>query len=159
MFKKSILAVLLTLCLCFSFGLTSHAETVISIVAEGTLVDVAAFEATILAPDTTTADDFEAHFPSGWVDFSAGKLLSAFDGTGETSLPSGGIGQFDTDTTLGGWELTNQAGTVLKLGLDGDYLVKVKAGNYVITPVPIPSAILLLGGGLISLIAVRRRRS
>jgi hypothetical protein len=156
MLKKSILTVFLTLCLFFSLALTSHAATVISIVAEGLLADIAAFEATILTPDTATAADFTNNFPMGWINFSSGKLLSAFDSTFMASLTTGPIGSFDMDVTLGGWELTNQAGTVLTLGTD--YFVNPVGTNYEIV-VPIPSAIVLLGGGLLGLVALRRRRS
>ena len=37
------------------------------------------------------------------------------------------------------------------------YFVNLVGTNYEITPIPLPSAIILLGGGLVSIFAIRRR--
>jgi hypothetical protein len=155
MIKKSIV-VMLALGLCLSLTLTSRAATVVSIVAELTLSDVASIQFDILSPIPTAAD-FNANFPAGWFDFSSDKLISAFDGGGSNSLPTGEVGTFaDMDVTLGGWALGDQSGTDIP---DSKFDVTLVGSTFEITPVPIPSAILLLGGGLVSLIAIRRRRT
>ena len=107
--KKTIFGVILTIFIGFSLVPTSPAATVISIFAEGPLADVASFQASIISPDTASVVDFTPNFPDGWEDYSSDKLLSAFDGTGSASLPTGQIGSFSLDVVLGGWELTNQA--------------------------------------------------
>jgi hypothetical protein len=114
----------------------------------------------ILGPDTATADNFSANFPDSWFDFSTGLTISAFDSDvdGNYSLSNGEIGYFDVDVTLGNWELTLQDGTVLTTI---DYTVLVSGSDYILTDtpaaVPIPSAIILLGGGLFGMLGIRRK--
>ena len=71
---------------------------------------------------------------------------------------SGEVGRFNIDgVMLGNWVIGDQSANKLIEGVD--FRVAFAGDTYTIQPVPIPSAILLLGGGLVSLIAVRRRRS
>jgi len=132
MIKKSILVVLLAIGLFFSFALRSNAATVITIVAEGPLMDVAAVEATIIGPDDVTVGDFTPNFPAVWIDFSAPKLISAFDASWVNSLPNGEVGRFSSNVILGNWELTLQYGWVLVI--DTDYRVTRVGTDYRITP-------------------------
>ena len=159
MSKKPILIILLTVGICLTFGLTSQAATVISIIAEGALADVAGFEVIIDGPSGVTIADFtRGDALAGFSDFSIDPdILSFFSQSAANSIDTGDIGSFSGAVDLIGWELTNQAGDILELG--DDYFVTSLGDNYVIAEyvVPIPSAILLLGGGLISLFAVRRR--
>jgi hypothetical protein len=159
MFKKlfsSSAVILLVIGLCFAIPQSSYSATVINIDASAVALDIGAFEATITSAATIEAN-FTANFPTGWFDFSADKLISAFDGASVGSLPAGPIGSFDINTGLTGWELTNQAGTVLTLG--SDYFVRNPGGttNYNVV-VPIPGSILLLGSGLVGLIGIARRK-
>lgn len=123
-------------------------------------IGIAAIEFSILEPDTVTADNFTANFPDSWYDYSDGSTISAFDGDGDSSLPNGEIGFFDIEVTLGDWELTLQNGDILSTL---EYEVLASGSNYILadtgssSPVPIPSAILLLGGGLFGMLGVRRK--
>jgi hypothetical protein len=58
---------------------------------------------------------------------------------------------------LGNWALGNQSAEDLTLGQD--YSVRIDGSNYTLAPIPIPSAIVLLGSGLLGLVVVKRRRS
>ena len=158
MYKRSIIVVLLTIGLCLSFVPTSNSATVINIVAQGALADIAGFEATIISPDSVSTDDFEPGSALvGFTDFSiAPDLLSFISFNISNSIDSGEIGSFQETTVLGEWELTNQAGRILEFGTE--YIVELVGTDYNIF-VPIPSAILLLGCGLISLFAIQRRQS
>jgi len=162
MFKKSILgigAVVLAIGLCFSLAQPSYSATIVSVSFEaiGPLSDVAAFQFDVLTPDAATAADFNPNWPVGWFDFSTGDTVNAFDSTGSASLPTGIVGTFDINVTLGNWVLGNQAAETLVQGVD--YLAAFDGTNYLVTAIPIPSTLILLGGGLAALVALRRRRS
>lgn len=157
MIKKIFFIVFFAIGICFSFVLTPYAATTVSIVANGLLSDVASIQFDILGPDTATTANWSNSFPSGWFDFSFGKNVNAFDSTGSASLPTGIIGSFNIDVILGNWMLGNQAAEDLTLGKD--FLVRIDGSNYTLAPIPIPSTIMLLAGGLMGLAALRWRRA
>lgn len=160
MLKKSIFGVAIIFLITgviFSLSQPSYSATVVSLEAIGPLSNVAAIQWNILAPVGADVSNFTANFPAGWLDFSAGDTINAFDATGSTSLPTGTVGTFDIDVLLGNWVLGNQSAVTLIEGVD--YIVQLDGTNYNIAAVPIPSTIVLLGGALIALAAARRRLS
>jgi hypothetical protein len=162
MIKKRILSIFLAITLCFSFAIASHSATVVSILAEGPLENAVAALEFVIQSDNADSADWMGSWPAGWLQQlpPGGKKVQGFDLSGSSTLPSGEIGRFEADNViLGDWALGDQDANTLPQDEPEGYMVKVVDGGYLITPVPIPPAILLLGGGLISLIAVRRRRS
>jgi hypothetical protein len=147
----------LAVTLCFTFTQQSHSATNVTIDPGGTFIDIASFQFSIEEPVGTLASAFNATLPSGWLNLTdtATNIVSALN-LGSTD-PSGQIGSFDIDVILGGWVFGNQS--AVSLVRDVDYFVIPQGSNYLIsgTPVPIPPAILLLGGGLVGLIGLRRK--
>ena len=149
--------VFLSIFLCVTFAQLSHSATVVTVEPGGSFVNIASFNFEILSPAGTLGSTFTPTLPANWLFLPTGSVVSAFDGGGANSLPSGSIGSFSIDVTLGNWEFGNQSAVSFTQGVD--YFVAQVGSNYVVSAVPIPSAILLLGGGLVSLVALRRRRS
>jgi hypothetical protein len=171
MAKKSFITLILVIGLCFSFAVTSHSATIINITAEGALADVQAFQVSVQAPNTANVSTWTNSFPAGWLDLTDAnakpKIVSAFSLLTENFLPTGRVGEFSDNVELGGWVLGNSENEDLKEGVN--FFVRFNevqsaglttaATDYVYDiVVPIPSAIFLLGGGLISLFTVLRRR-
>jgi hypothetical protein len=124
----------------------------------GPLADIAAIQFDIISPSDADVSDFNPNFPSGWFDFSTRDTVNAFDSTGTNSFPGNtNVGTFDIDVILDNWVLGNQTAQTLTEGVD--YQVTLASGQYSITAIPIPSTILLLGGGLAALVGLRRRKS
>jgi hypothetical protein len=165
--SKSVLITFLVIGFCFGATQSALAYTTVylDLIDPYVYVDadtngIAAIQFDILDPVVADASNFSASLPDGWINFSDGKLISAFDGGGTASLPNGLVGNFDIDVLLGGWELTLQDGLVLTMGdnFPIDYTVLYDGTDYTITnAVPIPSALLLLGGGLLGLLGIRRK--
>jgi hypothetical protein len=158
--------VLLLMVICLAVPQVSQSSTIITVNPGGTFVDIASFQFTITS--SAIANDFIGSLPVGpnyptdpddrWSLFKGtGKIVSAFDATGALSLPSGPIGSFASDTTLGSWVFGNQASVSFVQGVD--YFVTLVGTNYVVSgsAVPIPAAAWLLGSGLLGLVAIRRR--
>lgn len=109
----------------------------------------------ILSPNETDISNFDATIPNGWLNMSSGNKFSAFDMGGNSGLTGEGIlGSFNIDVILGDWELGSQAGEVIPAEL---YNIVQSGTDYTITRAPIPSALLLLGGGLVGLLGIRRK--
>lgn len=157
--KKSVgyvFAILLSIGFCVStLPSATFASTSVYFDAQGPLIDlVGSLQFDILDPITADVSHFTPNFPTGWINFSGGKLVSAFDGIGTASLQSGVIGTFDIDVILGNFELGDQSGNVIANDL---YNIIVSGSDYKISDVPIPSALLLLGSGLVGLLGFRRK--
>ncbi len=73
-------------------------------------------------------------------------LLAEFTGAGSISLPAGTL----TYTTLSNSGGNTESSQVTYTGLTGTVI-------YTYTPVPLPSALLLLGPGLLGLVGIRRK--
>jgi hypothetical protein len=154
---KWIAIVFLSVALCFTVTQQSHAATTVTVDPGGSFVDIASFDFTILSPSGTLGSSFTPTLPDNWLFLPTGSVVSAFDGGGVNSLPAGPIGSFSIDVTLGNWVFGNQSATSFTQGVD--YFVIPQGSNYLIsgTPVPLPPAILLLGGGLVGLVGLRRK--
>ena len=157
--------ILMSIFLSVGIAQNTFASTYIYLDFDSTSIDdigIAAIEFSILGSDTVTADNFTANFPDGWLDNSEGSLISAFDFDGGNSLSNGEIGFFDIDVTLGDWELTLQNGDILttleyEVLASGSNYILADAGSGSSSPVPIPSAIFLFGGGLFGMLGIRRK--
>jgi hypothetical protein len=128
--------------------------------------------------DTTgLANDFDATFTSSggaipdggnsnWLDFSGGSTVTWFEGASGTDampLVTGQLGLVDPAATLSDFILSDAIGSSATFVENQNYWVFYDGPNdtWTITGtnVPIPSTILLLGGGLVALVGLRRRRS
>lgn len=163
--RKTGLVLLLVVGICFGATQNSLAATTVYLdMADPYLDMIASIQFEIFEPSDADFSDFTDEFPTEWYNFSEERMISAFDGSGEASLANGVIGTFDIDVVLGGWELSLQNGDVLTMGANYpfEYDVVLDGTDYIITnmdPVPVPSTLLLLGGGIIGVLGLRRKVS
>jgi hypothetical protein len=147
--------------ICFGTTLNSQAYTTVYLdMADPYLDAIAAIQFDIVDPADADISNVTLNLPEGWIDFSADKLISAFDGTGDASLPNGVIGTFDIDVQLAGWELTLQDGFIIPMGDDFplEYQAIADGADYTITNVvPVPPGIILLASGIAAIAGLRRR--
>jgi len=164
MLKKlmlSMIVVFLTISVFFLAAQPSNAATIVSIQATGPLSNVVGgFQFDILGPAGTLSSNFTPSLPSGWVDGNFGLARSQvlyFDGAGTTALSSGPLGSFlNVNAELANFLLFDQSSNQIPAT---NYFVQLVGTDYIINAVPIPPTIMLLGGGLIGLLALRRRRA
>lgn len=157
-FRTVAFITLLAMGLCFGSVQTLLAYTTVYLdLADPLENSVASLEFEILGPDTIDVSDVSLFLPSGWINFSVNRVVSAFDGTGEAALPNGMIAAFDLDVILGNFELGDQKGNVIPADL---YSILKDGSDYIISNnvVPIPSALILLGCGLAGMVGIRRRQ-
>ena len=157
-FSKMIVLLFIGLFLSISQPAYSSIVTTVNFEANGPLTDVANFQFTILDPESVLAGDFSVVWPGDWAEMTddSSKIVQAFS-LGGSSLTTGTIGDFTEDdpVILGSWVLGNQAGT--DLYEDTDFQVILTGNTYTVTAIPIPSALWLLGSGLIGIVGVRRK--
>ena len=102
--------------------------------------------------------------PDSWLDVSTATRVVYFElFTPGSALQTGQIGAFDVDTTLNNFVLSDADGNPDTFVLDENFFVTFdqKNNTYLITgtPVPIPSTLLLIGGGLVGVIGLKRKLS
>jgi hypothetical protein len=150
--------VFLSMVVCFAAPQLSQASTIVSVEPGGTFVNIANFNFEILTPSGTQGSTFTPTLPANWLFLPTGNVVSAFDGGGSNSLPSGAIGSFAIDVTLGNWVFGNQGGNTIS---PSAYVVNHVGTNYVVSAsaVPIPAAVWLLGSGVVGLVALKRRKA
>ncbi len=137
---------------CLVFSHPSSAATVVTVEPGGSFTDIGSFDFDILSPSGTLASTFNPTLPTGWSNGSSGSTVAYFDLGGGNSLPSGTIGSFAIDVVLGDFNFFNQGSQAL------DFIVTQVGTNYVVSAVPIPAAVWLLGSGLVGLVALKRRK-
>ncbi len=134
------------------FSHPTSAATIVSVEPGGSFTDIGSFDFDILSPSGTQASTFVPTLPANWLFLPSGSTVSAFDSIGANSLPSGAIGSFAIDVVLGDFNFFNQGSQAL------DFIVTQVGTNYVVSAVPIPAAVWLLGSGLVGLVALKRRK-
>ena len=157
-FRTIAFTTLLAIGLCFGSVQTVLAYTTVYLDLVDSLENsIASLQFEILEPDTVDVSDVSLFLPSGWIDFSVNRIVSAFDGTGEAPLPNGMIAAFDFDVILGNFEIGDQNGKVIPGDL---YSILRNGSDYIISNnvVPIPSALILLGCGMAGIVGIRRRQ-
>jgi hypothetical protein len=157
--KKSgifaVMVILFTLSFCFIIAPNSQAATTVYFEGEG-LPGIAAFQFDILSPiDLDASLSFDATLPGDWLNMTSSGSNTFNSFSLGSDLPTGPVGSFDIDVELGNWVLGDQ--NSVKLIEDTDYIVGLNGSDYTVKAVPIPSALLLLGGGLLGLLGIRRR--
>ncbi len=153
--RVAIFVALISIGFCLCIAPTSFAYTTVYFDVNDSLSDlVGSIQFDILEPASTDVSSFTASFPNGWFNFSSGNTVSAFDGIGTAPLQNGVVGTFDIDVILGNFELGDQSGNVISEHL---YNIIANGSDYTISNVPLPSALLLLGGGLVGMIGIRRK--
>lgn len=145
---------MLSLFICIFYAPASMAFTTVYFEADG-LPEIAAIQFDILNPSDASVDNFDAQIPGDWLNLtqSGSRNFNAF--SLGSPLLTGIVGVFDIDVILGGWVLGDQNATRLTFG--EDYTVAMVGSDYIVKAVPIPSALFLLGGGLVGLVGIRRK--
>jgi hypothetical protein len=173
--KVKLLPVVLAFFLCFSAHIVG-AQTVINFDASGDLIDTVFGFQFDVADDR--AGDFDPSFTSSggaipdggnadWTGlFSTDAQVIWFEGAmglDATPLTTGQLGMFDPAVSLSNFILSDPTGDSSAFVENQNYWVLYDGASdiYTITGtnVPIPSAIFLLGGGLLGLIGIRRKKS
>ena len=147
------LVALFSVALILVFSSNTIASTTVYFEAEG-LPGIAALQFDVLDSTIVAASDFNGSLPSDWLDMTNEGSMT-FNAFGDCSLQTGIVGTFDADITLGNWIMGDQDANALAFGQD--YTVDLFEGDYTIRAVPIPSAILLFGGGLLGMLGIRRK--
>jgi hypothetical protein len=153
----SVAVVLLAMIVCLAAPQMALSSTIVTVEPGGTFIGIGGFQFTILTPSGTTASSFTKTLPnSDWISGSSpsSTIVAYFDSAGATNLPSGPIGSFAIDVTLGSFVFSDQMGSVIAAN---KYVVNHIGTNYTVSAVPIPAAVWLLGSGLIGLVGLRRR--
>ena len=168
---RKVLSVVCIVAICISIAGISNASTAIYFedtnALNGTIMG---FNFDIAAEDLNHYGEFDPNFvseggiiPDTWTGiFSSSPTYTYFEfASEETALASGLLGTFDSDVILTNWALGVSGG--IDPPVQGeDWWVNFDSNTFTYTitgtPVPLPSALFLLGGGLVGLVCFRRKK-